>query len=181
MLQPADPTGAPGEPLPRYGPQSLMIPGASSDLTGYDDGQLAGVAQAVQQAQIERMRLALPRASSPEVQRFARDALQVHRGALLLDRTTFVQLKVTPTASPVSEQVLGDWQRDETASQAAQPFDFDRFFVDHQVELDQKALALLDSVIGNAKISSLKSQVQSDRASLAGQLTEARHLQQGLR
>jgi predicted outer membrane protein len=177
-------TAPPAGDEPMYGPQSPMIPGGwglPPDLSGLGDGQLVGVVQAVHQADIEHLQLALLRSSSSELLGFARDAIQVHRAAERDDDAEVAQLKLTPSVSPTSQQVLADWQRDRSSVDAASAAEFDRRFIDHHVTLDTKAVALLDAAIANARNGALKGYLQSDRASLAGHMREAQRVQMSLR
>jgi predicted outer membrane protein len=181
MAQPTSAAPAAPAPTTAYGPRSLMIPGSGADLAGLDDGQIAGVVQAIHQADIDHLQVALARAKSSDVQAFARDAIQVHRAAASQDQTDLGRLQIVPISSPASEQVLADWQHDRAALQAAPALDFDRAFVAHHVELDVEAVALLDAAIANVRSPDLKGHLQSDRTSIAGHMREAQHLQQALR
>jgi predicted outer membrane protein len=168
---------------PTYGPQSPMIPGsgAATDLSDLDDGQLAGIVRAIHLADIEDLQVAVARATSADVQGFARDAIQVHLAGANQDQADLARLGITPTASAASEQVLADWHHDRSAMQAAPASDFDRTFVDHHVELDERAVALLDAAIASVKSPALKGHLQGDRTSIAGHWREAQHLQLSLR
>ena len=169
---------------PAYGPQSPMIPGGwglPPDLTGLDDGQLAGIVQAIHQADIDHLQLALTRASSADLLSFARDGIEVQRAGASQDDTDLAQLKITPSVSPMSKQVLMDWQRDRSGLQISQASDFDRAFIDHHVTRDARAVALLDAAIDNVKSPALRAHLQSDRTSLAGHLREAEHVQMTMR
>ncbi len=180
----SQPTATSAATEPAYGPQSPMIPGRwglPPDLTGLDDGQLAGIVQAIHQADIDHLQLALMRASSADLLSFARDGIEVHRAGAAQDDTDLAQLKITPSVSPMSKQVLTDWQRDRSDLQISQASDFDRAFIDHHVTRDARAVALLDAAIDNVKSPALRAHFQSDRTSLAGHLREAEHVQMTMR
>ncbi len=173
-----------GDEAPAYGPQSGMIPGGwglPPDLTGLDDGQLVGLVQAIREADIEHLQLALTRSSSPEVLSFARDSIQLQRTGARQDDTDLTRLELTPTVSAASQKVLVDWQRDRSDLQALPLTDFDRSFIDHHVTRDTKAVALLDAAIDGARNPVLKAHLQSDRTTIAGHLREAEHVQMTLR
>src|ERR1700722_14070489 len=139
---------------PAYGPQSGMTPGAwglPPDLTDLDDGQLVGLVQAIREADVEHLQLALTRSSSPEVLSFARDSIQLQRTGARQDDTDLTRLEITPTVSAASQKVLVDWQRDRSDLQSLPLTDFDRSFIEHHVTRDRKAVALLDAAIDGAR------------------------------
>ncbi len=176
----AQPTATIPEAESSYGPQSPMVPGGwglPPDVSGLDDAQLAGVVQAIHQADVEHLQLALTRASSPDVTNFARDAIQVQRTAASQDDADLAQLAITPSISPLSQQVLSDWQRDRSELQASAPAEFDREFTDHHVTRDTRAVALLDAAIDRVRSPSLKGQLQADRTTMAGHLRESQRVQ----
>jgi putative membrane protein len=179
MLQPASTASEPS-----YGPQSLMIPGGGvlpPDLSDLDDGQLVGIVQALHQADVEHLQVALGQSSSPEVQRFVRDAIQLHRAAANQDDADITQLKVTPSISSFSQQVLEDWNSDASSLRAASPGDFDLRFAEHHVLLDARAVALLDAAITSTRGAALRDHLKGDRISFVGHLREAQQLEQSLR
>jgi predicted outer membrane protein len=181
MLQP---TSTPTASEPAYGPQSLMIPGGGvlpPDLSDLDDGQLVGIVQALHQADIEHLQLALRQSSSPAVQRFARDAIVMHRAAASQEDADLPELKVTPSTSSSSQQVLSDWSRDGVSLRAGSPADFDLRFVNHHVLLDARAVALLDAAIVSARSATVRDHLKGDRVSFAGHLREAQLLEQSVR
>jgi predicted outer membrane protein len=181
MAQPPS-TSAAAEPTDE--PQSPMIPGTwglPPDLTGLDDAQLAGVVQAIHEADIEHLQLALTRSSSAELLSFARDGIQVHRTGAGQDDTDLARMQITPTVSTISQQVLSHWQHDQADLQGVPPADFDRVFIDHHVVRDTRALALLDAALDRVRSPELKGHLQSDRVVLAGHLREAQRVQMTLR
>jgi predicted outer membrane protein len=161
-----------------------MVPGAwglPPDLTGLDDGQLAGIVQAIHQADIEHLQLALTRSSTAELLSFARDGIQMHRTAAGQDDADLAQMRITPAVSSTSQQVLADWQRDQAELQVVQPGEFDRAFINHHVTRDTRALALLDAAIDRVRSQTLKGHLLTDRVAIAGHLREAQRVQMLLR
>lgn len=175
-------TGSDGgvvEPPPVPGPQGPLTLGLAPqlDLSGLDDARLAGIAQAIRRAELEHVKVAQARALSARVQRFASDAAQQHRALAAQEQTTLSKLKLSPISSPVSDQILGDWENDRSALKGTQPLDFDRTFIDHQIQLDTKALALLDAAIASISNASLRSQLLNERDTIAELQREAQRLQ----
>ena len=165
----AQPAATSADDAPGYGPQSGIIPGGWAlppDSTGLDDGQLVGLVQAIREADIEHLQLALTRSSSPEVLSFARDAIQLQRTGARQDDTDLSQLELTPKVSAASQKVLTDWQRDRSDLKALPLTDFDRSFIDHHVMRDTKAVALLDAAIDGAWSPVLKAHLLSDRTTM---------------
>jgi predicted outer membrane protein len=190
MTQPMSSETTEPEPLhshpspagPAVGPVTSMTPeSAPIDLSGLDDGQLAAIVQAIHQAEIERVDLALSRASSADVLRLARADSQVHRDGARQDKATLARLKLSPSTSAMSKQVRDDWQQDSSALEAARATEFDRTFVDHQVALDEKAITLIDSAIAAVKSLPLKQQLIADRVYIGDRLRETQDLQKTLR
>lgn len=118
-----------------------------------------------------------PRVRTAEAQALARDSLEGHHDDAGEDQTVFAQLGLRPVHSTIATQALDESRRAVAALQAESAVDFDRTFVDQQVELDRWAAKALDAVIGKVGTLQLRRLFERHRAAVAGHLRKAEELQ----
>lgn len=176
MMQPETEASASVAPEPE-----TQDPGpAADDLSSLDDEQLAGIVHAIHRTAVDHMRLGAERASMPQVQAFAREGLLARQSEAEQDDGAFSQLNLRAIGSHVSRRLHGDCRRDLTALQGVPQAEFDRTFVDQQVDLDQRAATLINFAMSRVGNSSLRRQLERDRSAVAGHLREDQDLQKTL-
>jgi putative membrane protein len=156
------------------------VGGSATDVSALDDAQLAAVLQAINATEVQAAQVAVNRASSPEVKRFARQMLDQHRGMQAHTNAMFQRLQIVPSENAISNQLRSDSQSEISMLQGERGKDFDRAYVDAQVRDHNKMLELIDRMIPNAKNPELRTGLQNDRAKIESHLREIEHAQQSL-
>jgi putative membrane protein len=140
------------------------------------DTEIAGVTEAANASEIEQAKIAQRKAKNPEVKRFAGMMLMHHQQA----QTDLARLGIKTADSPVSIQL-------DTASASTLDLlknatgDFDRVYIDSQVEAHRNVIALIDSqLLPSAKEPSLRAYLQKVRNQVEAHLQQAETQQQTL-
>ncbi len=151
-----------------------------TDLSGFDNGQLAAVVQAINMGEIQAAQMAETKASSPEVKRFAKTMAAHHRDMENRANAVFSRSQITPSDNAVSNQLKTDAQNELSTLQAMRGKDFDREYIDAQIRDHNHALELLDRAIPNTKSAELKTELQNARTKVETHLRQAEKIQQTL-
>ena len=150
------------------------------DLTTLSDAQFASVVQVVNDGEIQEAQLAISKAASPDVKRFARDMATAHRDMQNKMTTLLGRLQITPSDNAVSNQLKSDTQSELSALQTLRGKDFDRDYIDAQVRNHNKALELFDRITPSVKNSELKAALTTTRPKIEAHLREAERVQLAL-
>jgi putative membrane protein len=169
--------GAPSTMGGTSGAGSAMGAG-STDVSSFDDAQLAAVVQSLNMSEMQTAQLAQSKATSPEVKKYAKDMMTQHREMENRANAVFSRLQITPNENAVSNQVKTDAQSDMSTLQGMRGKDFDREYIDEQVRAHNHALELVDRMIPSAKSPELKAELQGARTKIEAHLRQAEKIQQ---
>ena len=145
------------------------------------DGQIAGVRKAMDENQIEQARLAEQRSVNSRVRDFASELFAEHSSAKerqveLLDRFGMI-----PIESRNSAAVEGQGERSLATLSAAKDADFDRAFLDVEVDEQQKMLDTLDhELLPNAQNEALKAELVNLVSRISSKVKEALDIRRSL-
>jgi putative membrane protein len=147
-----------------------------------NDAQIAAIAVAANQVDVDAGKLALSKARNGEIKKFAQTMVTDHGGAIKAATDLVRKLKVTPQANDTSKALVKGGQ-DARAKLAKLDGDaFDKAYVDNEVGYHETVVkALDDTLIPNAQNGELKSLLTSVRRVAAAHLDHARELQKSLK
>jgi putative membrane protein len=154
--------------------------GGTSDVSTFDDAQLAAIVQALNMSEMQLAQFAEAKASSPEVKRYAHDMMVQHREMQNRANSVFTRMQITPNDNAVSNQLKTDAQSDMSALQGMRGKDFDREYMDMQVRAHNHAMELMDRMMASAKSPELKAELQSARTKVEARLRQAERIEQTL-
>jgi putative membrane protein len=141
------------------------------------DGQVAAIADLVNSSEIEQAQLAQTRSKNPEVLRFAAMMISHHGQA----RQQQAALGVSSVASPMLLSLSEQGRQTLATLKSKEGQDFDRAYLQAQVEQHQKALDMMDrQLLPSAEKSELRAQLQKMRPVVEQHLTAARQALQSL-
>jgi len=143
-----------------------------------NDAQIAAVAVAANQVDVDAGKLALSKAKSADVKQFAQTMVTDHSGAIKAASDLVGKLKVTPQENDTS-RALAKGGQDARAKLSGLSGDaFDRAYIDNEVGYHETVVkALDDTLIPNAQNGELKALLTSVRGVAAAHLEHARQLQ----
>jgi len=147
-----------------------------------NDAQIAAIAVAANQVDVDAGKLALSKARNGEIKQFAQTMVTDHGGAIKAATDLVGKLKVTPQENDTSKALVKGGQ-DARAKLAKLDGDaFDKAYVDNEVGYHETVVkALDDTLIPNAQNGELKSLLTSVRRVAAAHLDHARELQKSLK
>jgi putative membrane protein len=142
-----------------------------------NDQQIAKITDGVNSAEIEQAQLAQKKSKNREVRQFAAMMIQ-HHGQAKKDQAV---LKLAPEDSPLAEQLATDSKATLDELKEKTGSDFDRAYLDAQVEGHQKVLdALKRDLEPAAQDPALRAYLQKLEPRVAAHLTQAQSVQQAL-
>ena len=159
------------------GTQPMGGSASSGDsASALDDQQIAMITEKVNTAEIEQARIAQSKSQNDQVRRFAQMMIEHHTQA----KTEQQSLGLSATESPLSRQLE---QKSKTTLQTLQSksgADFDRAYLEAQVEGHQEALDTIRQLQPNAQNSELRSYLDKLTPQVEAHLEQARAAQQSL-
>jgi putative membrane protein len=177
---------APAElpPAPTVGPDagaapvSAPPPVASASASAPDslsDKQIAAISAAVNESEIEQGKLARLKSQNPAVQKFAAQMIAAHEEA----KKNLDKLQLQTEESALDNALGTDSTNAMNTLKGSPGADFDKAYIDAQVEQHQKFLnALNDKLLPNVKNADLKAYLNMIQPHVARHLKEAQGIQQ---
>jgi putative membrane protein len=159
----------PPEPAPPPAPEPLT------------DEQIAAVADAANTGEIDQAKLAQKKAKNGQVKKLAAMILTHHTAIKQKMTKVLAKAKITPATSPTSTQLTDDGTKLLETLKTAEGADFDKAYVDAQVDEHKKVLETLDAqLIANAKNAELKAELEDVRTKVEAHLKAAQDAQTAL-
>jgi putative membrane protein len=147
----------------------------------YSDSDIAAIVTNANQGEIDQAQVALTKASSPEVRAFAQMMITDHGNALTQARDLFSRKNITATDNDVSRNLVSNSQQTITAVSSYNGSEFDRQYIQSQVDVHQWLLNTLDqTLIPSAQNRDLRTFLQTQRTAVATHLDRARQILSGL-
>jgi putative membrane protein len=144
LMQPSEPE------VPRVAavPHAAIehAPVSDAQLAALDDAHVAGLIQEVNDGTAALASVGERRVTDHEVKRFAHAIATTHLAAQTMLRTRLSELGIEPASSPVSAQVAADVRAELDALPTATGPDFDRAYVDGQLQSLTRAAELIERV-----------------------------------
>lgn len=142
-----------------------------------NDPQIAGITDLVNIAEIEQAKLARSKSKNEEVRKFAAMMIAHHGEA----KQKQVRLKLATTESATSTKMLEELNKVLATLKEAQGEDFDRRYLEAQVDGHQKVLDVIDQeLLPNVKSPELKAYLEELKPKVAQHLQAARDARQSL-
>jgi len=164
-------------------PQPGATMGTGSSMgsdTSANDGQIAAVLAAANNGEIDQARVAVRKAKNQRVKQFAEHMVTDHTRAQSKLESTDSKEKITPQEGSTSAQLKQQGESIMASMRSANGSDFDRTYMDAQVDEHQKVLDLIDRYLSNVQNGNLKSVLQESRTKVADHLKEAKDIQAAL-
>jgi putative membrane protein len=151
-----------------------------TDTTAPSDGQISGVLDAANTGEISQAKLAIKNAKDQRVKTFAQHMVIDHERAESSLRSVLRKDNLTLQNGPLSDQIKSGSERVMATLRSETGADFDRSYIDAQVDQHQKVLDAIDRFRAQTSNADLKSVLDATRARVAAHLGEARDIQSSL-
>ncbi|HLV21753.1 MAG TPA: DUF4142 domain-containing protein [Polyangiaceae bacterium] len=168
--------GMAGEPEPGTPPGMQSEPMERQEVAGQDlsDAQITAVTAAANQAEIREAQLAQQKAQSPEVKQFAQMMIRDHTQAQQKQSRLESQLGLAPEQSNLLARLQSDTQSQLQQLQQASGRDFDRTYMQTQMQAHQQLLTAIDQqLLPSVENPELRTQLTQMRATIAHHLERA--------
>lgn len=152
----------------------------SKSASNLDDAQIAGAVIAFDQGEIQEALFAQSKSTSATARRFAAHLLTSYEDMLTNSQVDFSRAQLTATDNAVSNQLQGDGRRDLATLQSMRGEDFDREYIDEQIEAHHRALDLIDGMLPNVTSPELRADLRDVRSKVYGHLREAETVRHAL-
>ena len=176
--EPAAPPVVQTEPEPMSAPTPAAEPGppAPPPLT---DGEIVAISKAANDGEIEQAKLAKTRAKDKQVKAFAAMMAKDHAAANKREAALVKRASITATENETARKLTDDAKtRTETLTSAAKGAEFDRVYMDHQVQMHTLVLDMItNQMLPAAQNPELKAELEAMRAAVEAHLTQAKEIQ----
>jgi putative membrane protein len=152
--------------------------GVASAQSKPDDAQIAQIVVTANQIDVDAGKLAKAHSKNKEVQAFADQMITDHTAVNRQAEALVKKLGVKPAASETSKSLEAGARENISRLKKVPGADFDRAYVDHEVEYHQAVLDTIDkTLLPNAQNQELKDLITKVRPAIAAHLDHAKMLQ----
>jgi putative membrane protein len=149
----------------------------ASTVTVKDDAQITTTTLIYSEGKAEQGRIALQRASSPQVRQFAQQLVQHHQRQVEDTRDLMEQRNMPRDMTPSSTAVHERISMQNNRLRDLEGMSFDRQFLDYQIELHEGALTSIEEdFLRDVQDPQLRAMLTSERDTVREHLQDARAL-----
>ena len=160
---------------------SSSMPGMTMG-TMYSDSDIAAIVTNANQGEVDQAQVATSRASSDEVRAFARMMATDHSNALTQAQSLWSRTNMTARDNDISRSLQSGSSQTVNALNTYSGTDFDRQYINSQVDIHQWLLNTLDNtLIPSAHNRQLRDFLNKQRTAVAMHLDRAKSIQNNLR
>jgi putative membrane protein len=154
-----------------------MADAGTAGAAALSDAQIAGITGAAHKGEIEQAKLAKKQSKNAKVKAFANQMIKQHTSAEKMEAAVAAKAGITPADSDTSTSLTQGSADTVTKLQGLKGTEFDKAYVQAQVEAHTKVLDTIDNVlIPAAQNADLKAQLQKERPIVAAHLEHAKKL-----
>ena len=160
---------------------TLFVAGPAYSASAINDAHIASIVVTANQVDIDAGGLAVSRAGSSAVRKFAKLMVDDHRSVNKAAADLVTKLGVTPADNPTSESLKTAGETNLAALSNLNGAAFDKAYIDHEVSFHQQVIDALDTtLIPSARNAELKALLVQVRPAFVAHLEHARHVQSSL-
>jgi putative membrane protein len=153
----------------------------ATEKQALSDEQIAAVTDAANDAEIAQAKIAQKNAKNARVKKFAAMMIKDHTAAKQKQKKVLGKLQLAPVDNSMSTQLESDSDQKLEDLKGLKGPDFDRAYMDAQVDAHQKVLDAFDNqLIPEADSEEFKTLLGEIRPKIAAHLAEAKEIQQAL-
>lgn len=171
------PANAPAPVVEQASANKPVTP-AATEQASLTEAQIALFADLANGSEVEQGKVAQGKAKAPSVKQFAAMMVKHHTEAQQEQAKLFKKLKLTPAESPASTELKADGDKLLASLKAASAADFDRTYINGQVDVHEKVLKAVDEkLLPAAHDAELTDGLRKMRTTVEAHLTQAKTLQ----
>jgi putative membrane protein len=156
---------------------STAQPSAKMNLS---DANIVALLAIANQSDIEGGQLAETKASSREVRSYGTRMISDHASMLKQGNQLSKQLMINPVQPALGQQMLSEHQMSMEALKKKSGDQFDRAYIEHEIQMHQKVIRLVEEATQAADDPQLRTLLQQSRPALEDHLKQAQSVKQSL-
>jgi putative membrane protein len=170
------PSASPVSPMPTTPATTAATP--AETLT---DDQIVKIAETINTGEVEQAKLAQKTSKNGKVKKYAQHMIQEHNKASKKTATVAKKAQIKPADSPTAQNLSDKASRTKETLATTDKADFDKRYIDAQVEQHESVVLLIDSkLLPNASNPDLKARLEEAKKMVEEHLAEAKEIQSNL-
>ena len=159
----------------------MLVTGSAASAQDINDAQIASIVVTANTVDIDAGKLAVTKATNPDVKKFAQTMVTDHTGVNKQATALVTKLKVKPEDNATSKSLYDGGKENVTKLKGLKGAEFDKAYIDHEVVYHQAVLDAVDkTLLPNASNAELKALLVKVRPAFVTHLEHAKHLQSSL-
>jgi putative membrane protein len=159
-------------------PAVAATPAVPETLT---DDQIVKIAETINKGEVDQAKLAEKTSKNGKVKKYAQHMISEHNKANQKTASVAKKAQLTPADSPTAQNLMDKATRTQETLATTDKADFDKRYIDAQVEAHESVVLLIDSkLLPNASNPELKARLEEAKKMVEDHLTEAKQIQSSL-
>lgn len=154
--------------------------GQPSGKMNLSDANIMSLLAIANQSDVEGGQLAEMKASSREVRSYGTRMISDHGSMLRRGSQLSKQLMINPVEPAVGQQMLSEHQKSMEALKKKSGEEFDRAYIEHEIEMHQKVIRLVEQAAQAADHPQLRTLLEQSRPALKDHLEQAQTVKRSL-
>ena len=155
-------------------PATAATPATGEVAGGWTDANVVDAITAANQGEVDYSQIAVDKATSPSVKEFAQLMVKDHSTMLAEVKSLSSRLNVTPAPNDKVADLQKEVQKDITDLNAKTGKDFDKEFMEEQVDMHQETLDLLSDLDSKTTNADLKAAIAEAKPKVQAHLDQAK-------
>jgi putative membrane protein len=144
------------------------------------DANMISVMNTADRADIEGGHLAQSKGTNPKVQAYGRQMVDDHSASLNQSKQLSQRLNIAPVAPALAEKLMTDHDETMQSLRSKTGSDFDRSYIEHEIEMHEQLIKLVDNAAGSADNAAVKQHLLRAKPKLQSHLESARGIKRML-
>jgi len=161
-------------------PATATTPTTGDVANGWTDANVVDVLTVANQGEVDYSQVAVEKATNASVKQFARLMVKDHNAMIDAVKGLAAKLNVTPAANDKVNDLQKENQKDITDLNAKTGKDFDKEFMEEQVDMHQETLDLLNDLDGRTTNADLKTAIAEAKPKVQAHLDQAKAIKDKL-
>jgi putative membrane protein len=161
-------------------PATAATPATGDVAGGWTDANVANALTVANQGEIDYSQVGADKATNASVKQYAQMMVKDHGAMLDAVKSLATRLNVTPAANDKVNELQTENQKDITDLNAKTGKDFDKEFMEEQVDMHQETLDLLNDLDGRTTNADMKAAIAEAKPKVQAHLDQAKAIKDKL-
>jgi putative membrane protein len=147
---------------------------------GWTDANVVDVLTVANQGEVDYSQIAVDKATNPSVKEYASMMVKEHGAMVTSVKDLAARLSVTPASNDKTNDLKEEVSKDINDLNAKTGKDFDKEFIDEQIDMHQETLDLLNDLDGRTTNADLKTAIAEAKPKVQAHLDQAKAIKDKL-